>query len=969
MRSFKMFCLLPLFLLLALSFDVYGVSLSPEVVEKLREEGRLEEWIRQANLAREKGVWAPNPNPPLKFSKDGSLVTDTLKPIVICVDFDDNVHIHNAAEFDSLLFTKDFVFPTGSFRDYYLENSYGKLDIVGGVSGWYRMPQLYSYYVNGQAGLGSYPRNAQKLAEDAVDAADPYVNFADHDYDGDGEVDGLIIVHAGPGREETGSDNDIHSHKWVMSHSVWKDGVYMYTYNMNPEIHPGGALVDMGVFGHEYGHTLGLPDLYDTDYSSEGLGDWSMMAGGSWNNGGKTPAHFDAWCKSKLGFSEVDRLMENRTDVEILQAETSPVSYRLWTSGQIRSQYFLVENRQKVGFDKYLPGHGLLIYHVDENMGTNSGEWCPGDAATPHYKVALEQADGFFDLEGCYGSPNEGDAGDPYPGWYDKRAFDDTTTPNSREYNGDPTEVAVWNISDSDSGMYANLDVNWSRPGLYLTDTTFDDIFGGDGDGRPEGGETVKLYFTISNIWLPINGTSVTASVDTAGITFTDDYSYLGDIGTGGSANNNSDPMQFDVDSLFPGRPTIFTLHLEGNTASGPYTYDFEVEVWAGNAQILVVDDAGNYQSYYTDPLDSLRQVYDIWDAYSKADPDFSFNDYKYLVWYTGDHRTSMFTQAQVESLMSFLDYGNGLFLTSQDAVEVLSGSSNPWDTLFLNDYLHVGYDGNSDKLLVAGEPGDEVGDTLWIKPWGIPGPNNQTSKDNLVPDSEGDTTLLYADAGWVLTDFVAGSKFKNDFFSVVVFGFGFEAMVRGELFGKLLSNPEFVMQRVLDWLKTRPTINVTYPNGGEVIALGDTVDILWEYISFGDSVKIEYSGDAGSTWSTIVETTTCDGIHTWPIPDTLTPSDSCLIQISDVDNGIPIDVSDDIFSIVDYLPGDANGDGMVNVADVVYLATYLFLDGPPPQPMAAGDPNADCVVNVADAVYLVTYLFADGPPPQPGCA
>ena len=189
MKGFKIFGLLLPFLVLALSVDAQAVSLSPELIERLRNEGRLEEWVQRARIAREKGVWAPNPDPPLRFAKDGSLVTDTLSPIVICVDFDDNVHSYDTSEFSALLFSEGFTYPTGSMRDYYLENSYGQLDLVGGVTGWYRMPELYSYYVAGLNGTGPYPHNTQKLAEDALDAADPYVDFSEYDHDGDGWVD------------------------------------------------------------------------------------------------------------------------------------------------------------------------------------------------------------------------------------------------------------------------------------------------------------------------------------------------------------------------------------------------------------------------------------------------------------------------------------------------------------------------------------------------------------------------------------------------------------------------------------------------------------------------------------------------------------------------------------------------------------------------------------------------------------
>ncbi len=863
---------------LTLSVHLWGVSLSPDLVDKLRKEGKLEEWINRSKLARQQGVDHPNPYPPM-LGKGPALV-DTLKPLVICIDFDDNQHSHDTSEFSSLLFSQGFVYPTGSMRDFYLENSFGQMELMGGVAGWHRLPELYSYYVAGQNGFGPYPNNAQRMAEDAVEAADPYVNFADYDYDQDGWVDALVIVHAGPGAEQTGNPNHIWSHAWSMSTVLVRDGVSLRSYNTDPEVRSGGVLVDMGVFGHEFGHTLGLPDLYDGDYSSEGMGNWTMMAGGSWNNGGKTPACFDGWCKYKMGWTSLTWISSNQTNVEILQAETTPISYRLWASGGGGQQYFMVENRQRTGFDRYIPGDGLLIYHVDEGSHSNSQEWCPGDSASPHFRVALEQADGKYELEHCYGSGNSGEAGDAYPGTWNKRAFDDTTSPSSHDYSDNSTQVAVWNVSDSDSVMQANLDVTWSHPCLFLNNVTFNDSApGGNGNGRPESGESVKIYFTISNIWLPLNGTTVTGSADTAGITFNAASSFLGDIGTGGSANNHSNPIEFTVDHNFPGKPVTFTLQVEGN--GGTYSYDFALRVAVGKAEILIADDDSgsiqDYLSYYTVPLDSLKNIYDVWDTQTKKEPDFSFNQYKYLIWYTGDHKTSLFSSTQVESLISFLDHGGCLFLTSQDAAEVLANSSDPGDTLFLRNYLHSGYGGYSPRHFVMGYAGDEVGDTLWIFPEGTPGANNQSSKDNLIPDSLADTVLVYADNMFGPTDSVAGIKFQGDY-KLVYFGFGFEGINEGGYYfhGQWLSQPKLVMERVLSWLKT--------------------------------------------PWL--------------------------------------------------YLPGDPNGDKIVDVGDVVYLINYLFKNGPAPNPKAAGDViGTDCVIDVGDVIYLINYLFKSGAPPHEGCA
>ena len=94
------------------------------------------------------------------------------------------------------------------------------------------------------------------------------------------------------------------------------------------------------------------------------------------------------------------------------------------------------------------------------------------------------------------------------------------------------------------------------------------------------------------------------------------------------------------------------------------------------------------------------------------------------------------------------------------------------------------------------------------------------------------------------------------------------------------------------------------------------------------------------------------------------TPSPNCRVKISDALDGDPFDVSDDDFII--YSRGDANGDGVIDIADVVYLINYLFIDGPAPDPLDAGDANCDGTVDIADVVYLINYLFIDGPPP--GC-
>ncbi|UCD94904.1 MAG: immune inhibitor A, partial [Candidatus Zixiibacteriota bacterium] len=176
--------------------------------------------------ARARGINNPERReitPTLKSAVDPDAI-DTVRAVVLLVDFSDNPYFAGVvagmpADFDSVLFTEGGVNPTGSMTEFFLENSYGNFYITGDVYGWYRMPQTYAYYVDGQYGFGDYPQNAQGLTVDAVLAADGDVDFSLYDNFGpiglpDGEVDALFVVHAGPGREETGSDDQIHSHRW-----------------------------------------------------------------------------------------------------------------------------------------------------------------------------------------------------------------------------------------------------------------------------------------------------------------------------------------------------------------------------------------------------------------------------------------------------------------------------------------------------------------------------------------------------------------------------------------------------------------------------------------------------------------------------------------------------------------------------------------------------------------------------------
>ncbi len=402
------------------------------------------------------------------------------RALAILVQFTDKPAQVGATFFDTL------VFGTGpaTVRGYYREMSYGVLDIVTlnvpSSLGWRTAPQTYAYYTNGNSCLGSYPRNCQRLTEDVVALVNSAVDFRNYDNDGDGWVDTVFIIHSGTGAEviadEIQRNNTIWSHSWWTYSEPLVDGVRVGSYITMPELWFTPGDMTHGVYVHELGHAFGLPDLYDIDGTSQGVGVWSLMSSGSWNGYlGNSPAHLDAWSRVYLEFNPVVDITAHNGTITLPNVEQNRTNAILRFDSGKANEYWLLENRQKVGSDAALPGSGLLIWHVDDNLsGSNKYECKQANnylcgATTQHFRVALEQADGLLDLE--Y-SRNQGDAGDPFPGSTGRTAFSFTTTPNSTSYYSTTNwGLDVRNISPSASTMTAYLDNPGNQPPLLLSPT------------------------------------------------------------------------------------------------------------------------------------------------------------------------------------------------------------------------------------------------------------------------------------------------------------------------------------------------------------------------------------------------------------------------------------------------------------------------------------------------------------------
>ncbi len=191
-----------------------------------------------------------------------------LHALALMVDFSDNVGKRPPGEFQKMLF--DPANPD-SMTSIYREMSYGMLDVSGEVIAYVRAPQPYAYYTAGESGTGNtFPHNVPGLLVDALTEYCKTDNLKRFDTDGDGFVDGIFLIHAGGGAEAepvASKRNDmIWSHKWTLPTPFVNQGVKVFAYSTEPE---DGRV---GVFAHEFGHVLGLPDLYDTSYRSEGVG-------------------------------------------------------------------------------------------------------------------------------------------------------------------------------------------------------------------------------------------------------------------------------------------------------------------------------------------------------------------------------------------------------------------------------------------------------------------------------------------------------------------------------------------------------------------------------------------------------------------------------------------------------------------------------------------------------------------------
>ena len=394
-----------------------------------------------------------------RIVKPTSPVVGERKFLVVMMEFPDKPFKHTQAEFFALMNEEGYTTDgnQGSVRDFYRENSFGQLDLVSDVAGIYQAKHDMAYYGNNTNG------NAQALAIEAMAAAAADYDLKDYDSDGDGYIDGLHIIFSGYGEEAGGGTDCIWSHECTTTGVFCTyDGVKMNAYSCSPELRgsSGTGMSYIGVICHEIGHALGTPDFYDTNYATGGqygaTGNWDVMGSGSWNGNGACPAHFNPYTKIyDYQWSGVQN--GNRAVCATLNAKTKGDFIRIDT--QQDGEYFLLEYRQKTGFDSRIPGHGLMIWRATDDLSRRNANTINAYHKQQFYPIA---ANATVDIPNStpssYGTTNA--ASTPFPGSNGVTEITDETTPSMKSWEGKTTEYPITNIVENTASGYVTFDIS-----------------------------------------------------------------------------------------------------------------------------------------------------------------------------------------------------------------------------------------------------------------------------------------------------------------------------------------------------------------------------------------------------------------------------------------------------------------------------------------------------------------------------
>lgn len=335
-------------------------------------------------------------------------------------------------------FTRDEA--TGSCRAFYKENSNGAFVPTFDVFGPVLLKNKRRYY-----GAGA-ETHASEMVVEAVEALDDVIDFSQYDHNDDGYVDSIYIVYAHKGEADGGPAESVWPHSWELEEAdifLEADGVKINTYGCSNELKGSvNTVVDgIGTFTHEFGHVLGLPDLYNTNNSRDMStpGDWSVMDSGSYNNDCRTPANFSAFERYSLGWISPEEIIASG-EYSLPNLADSNRAY-IMTTEENADEFFIAEYRTLKGWDAYLPASGMLVWHIDFVQSQWDRNSVNNDSR--HHYVDLLRADNIADLYTV--------AFDPFPGVRNVTELGTTTAPSLKSWlNTSLNVTSLYNIREED---------------------------------------------------------------------------------------------------------------------------------------------------------------------------------------------------------------------------------------------------------------------------------------------------------------------------------------------------------------------------------------------------------------------------------------------------------------------------------------------------------------------------------------
>ena len=394
--------------------------------------------------------------------------TGKKKGLIILVNFTDKKFSFTRNDFNALANEKGYNKNNakGSVSDYFREQSYGKFELEFDVVGPYNLSKDMAYYgKNDEKDEDVLPGT---MITEAVKLADKDVNFADYDWNRDGEVDQVYIIYAGYSEEQGGPAYTIYSHEWDLESAKYYnyggegalllDNVWINTYACSSELkdYKGKKMCGIGTICHEFSHCLGFPDLYDTGNNNAfGMSTWSIMDYGSYNDEGHRPCGYTSYERWLAGWLEPVELSATTTVTDMKPITEAPEAYIIYNDAN-HDEYYLLENRQFTSWDEAGYGHGLLILHVDYDK--EIWEKNKINNVASHQRLTVFHADN----DALYTTL----AGDPYPGTSGNNSLTNSTIPSAKLFNAnkDGKKFMGKPITDITESLNGYISFTFSNP-------------------------------------------------------------------------------------------------------------------------------------------------------------------------------------------------------------------------------------------------------------------------------------------------------------------------------------------------------------------------------------------------------------------------------------------------------------------------------------------------------------------------